>query len=293
MRGLMKVLSSPEFAEWEEAMPTQPWWAWAVFLTVFSSCRTCSKLGRVTRSTGHGPQRALYGTCGVKSLGAAHESEEQSAWGGYICLSPVLSCPVHSFSSRACQQWSTLQFIVTRWDMSVLQGGNVRAGHTLALTLIYLHKGEKTAEQAGGIHGELSTKGSKSVKLFLCFPASEGCLWYTRESCLCAVIAPCLLWRAELLYRAACVYAVFSFYHPVWRSWSAHTMQGHKCHSLPPTLAKGIPKPHRCTWLSWSRALVSVCSNSPELELAEFRTHPRLSGGCISERQGKLSAGVL
>lgn len=103
----------------------------------------------------------------------------------------VLSClhttwtRVHSSSSRASQQGSTLEFIVTRWDMSLLQSGGCKgAGHTLALTLTGCTKVGRQLNRQAGIHGKLSTKkGAQGQNLSncLCFPAREGCLWYTRE----------------------------------------------------------------------------------------------------------------
>lgn len=190
--------------------------------------------------------------------------------------------------------------------MSVLQSGRCKgAGHTLALTLIWLHKGEKTAEQAGRQASMESYPPKKAHRVKICqtismLPSQRGLpvVHKGEEGCPCAVGAPiCCGGQGCCTRLPVCMLYFFgtplSLQHSVWQSRCAHTMQERKCQSLPPTLAKGIPKPHRCTWLSWSRALVSVWSNSAELELAEFRIHPRLSGVCVSERQGKLSAGVL
>lgn len=266
------------------------------------SSGTCSKLGQVARSTGHGPQRTLYGTCGVKSVGATHELEEQSAWGANVSLSPVLvTHHLNSFPRRASQQWSPLEFIAVSWDMSALHRGRCQGAGTPWLWHWSGHtKGSTQLNRQAGIHGELATKkAAQGQNLSISTLPSQRELPVVlrgEESCPCQYCTP-LLWRAGLFHRVACVYAVFPWHspslrHSVWQPWSAHTMQEHQCHSLLPTLARGIPEPHRCTGLSWSHALVSVWSNC-RAGAGWAQNPPQAVGGCISERQGKLSAGII
>lgn len=82
--------------------------------------------------------------------------------------------------------------------MSVLQSGRCKgAGHTLALTLIWLHKGEKTAEQAGRQASMESYPPKKAHRVKICqtksmLPSQRGLpvVHKGEESCPCAVGAP-------------------------------------------------------------------------------------------------------
>lgn len=99
------------------------------------------------------------------------------------------SCPAYTPLEQGCTALpaepasrgvSTLEFIVTRWDMSLLQSGGCKgAGHTLALTLTGCTKVGRQLNRQAGIRGKLSTKkGAQGQNLSncLCFPAREGCL---------------------------------------------------------------------------------------------------------------------
>lgn len=165
------------------------------------SCRTRSELGEVTRSTGHGPQRTLYGTWGEKSLGATHDFEEQSAWGGYMydwaqSWLHTTWTRVHSFFRRPSQQWSSLKFIVTRWDMPVLQSGDVRVLGTPWLW--HLSGCTEVRRQLTGRQTSMENyPPKKEHRVKIChaistLPSQRGLrvLHKAEESCPHAVVAP-------------------------------------------------------------------------------------------------------
>lgn len=134
---------------------------------------------------------------------------------------------VHSFSRRPSQQWSSRKFIVIRWDMPVLQcGGCKGAGHTLALTLIWLHRGEKRANRQADIHGKLSTEKRTQDKLchaVSMLPSLRGLpvLHKAEESCPCEWLHPSAVEGRAVTQGCLCVCAVFSWHPalppPLWQ----------------------------------------------------------------------------
>lgn len=147
---VMEVLSSPELAEWQEAMPLQPWW-----VACYQSCGTCSTLGQTTRITSHGPQGTLYGTCGMKSIGAARNLKSKVLAEIYMTESCPLCTPPEWGCAALLGEPASSGVLWNPWlqgqDTSILQSGRRRVLGTLRLwhwsSFTGRNSSEKTAEQ--------------------------------------------------------------------------------------------------------------------------------------------------